>query len=85
MNRQDDRELTSQYVINALMDDNDCLLKTLEDLEHEDLMMDGSNEGWLKRIEYLLTLIDQDNSRGNKRSVLRKTLLLRGLLKMKLR
>ena len=63
MNRQDDRELASQYVINALMDDNDCLLKTLEDLEHEDLMMDGSNEGWLKRIEYLLTLIDQDNSR----------------------
>ncbi len=85
MNRQEDRELASQYVINALMDDNDCLLKTLEDLEHEDLMMDGSNEGWLKRIEYLLTLIDQDNSRGNKRSVLRKTLLLRGLLKMKLR
>lgn len=85
MNRQDDRELASQYVINALMDDNDCLLETLEDLEHEDLMMDGSNEGWLKRIEYLLTLIDQDNSRGNKRSVLRKTLLLRGLLKMKLR
>ena len=85
MNRQDDRELASQYVINALMDDNDCLLKTLEDLEHEDLMMDGSNEGWLKRIEYLLNLIDQDNSRGNKRSVLRKTLLLRGLLKMKLR
>lgn len=85
MNRQDDRELASQYVINALMDDNDCLLETLEDLEHEDLMIDGSNEGWLKRIEYLLTLIDQDNSRGNKRSVLRKTLLLRGLLKMKLR
>jgi len=85
MNRQDDRELASQYVINALMDDNDCLLKILEDLEHEDLMMDGRNEGWLKRIEYLLTLIDQDNSRGNKRSVLRKTLLLRGLLKMKLR
>ncbi len=85
MKKQDDRELASQYVINALMDDNDRLLKTLEDLEHEDLMMDGSNEGWLKRIEYLLTQIDQDNSRGNKRSVLRKTLLLRGLLKMKLR
>lgn len=84
MNRQKDQELASQYVINAFLKDNDRLLELLEDLEHEDLIIDRSNEGWLKKIECLLIQIDQDNSRGDLRSVLRKTLLLRGLLKTKL-
>ena len=75
MNRQEDQELAIRYVINAFLNDNDRLLESLEDLEHE---------GWLKKIECLLTQIDQDNSRGDLRSALRKTLVLRGLLKRKL-
>ena len=81
MNRQEDQELAIRYVINAFLNDNDRLL---ESLEHEDLLMDKSNEGWLKKIECLLTQIDQDNSRCDLRSALRKTLVLRGLLKRKL-
>ena len=84
MNRQEDQELAIRYVINAFLNDNDRLLESLEDLEHEDLLMDRSNEGWLKKIECLLTQIDQDNSRGDLRSALRKTLVLGGLLKRKL-
>ena len=84
MSRQEDRAITTQYVINFLMAANNDWLVKLEELENESLMMDKRNQSWLKKIECLLTQIEQDNSRGDKRSAFRKVLLLKGLLRIKL-
>lgn len=84
MNEGKNRELTAQYMMNLLMADVNEWLERLEDPENESHVMSKNCQGWLRKIECLMTQIQEDSERGDKRSTFRKLVLLRGLLMTKL-
>lgn len=81
MNTEISRKLAARYLINILMEDNYELLECMEDPENEEQIMGKNCQGQLKKIECLLVQIQKDSERGNQRSMFRKLLLLRGLLR----